>query len=267
MKGLFIKDFYVLRKIMLYYAVIVVVFAGLGVITDNPAFIFGISIASSIGITLSAMAYDERDGWTAYAVASGISAKSVVFEKYFMGLICPVLCTLFAIIIYVCMGNTAIIPEIISYALCYPIVIEAICLPIVNKTGVEKGRARRRLLLLGSEAASGGRFGFLRRTRRIERIRDDFRQLLRRQMLNVESHQTTLHLEHRRAEIGGKRFSDRRFRSLMAFAFGALVARVVLRPMSEEKLPSAARRHRSNLHLPISSRTIFSFFIQVVKKY
>ena len=39
------------------------------------------------------------------------------------------------------MGNTAIIPEIISYALCYPIVIEAICLPIVNKTGVEKGRA------------------------------------------------------------------------------------------------------------------------------
>lgn len=141
MKGLFIKDFYVLRKIMLYYAVIVVVFAGLGVITDNPAFIFGISIASSIGITLSAMAYDERDGWTAYAVASGISAKSVVLEKYFLGLICPVLCTLFTIIIYVCMGNTAIIPETISYALCYPIVIEAICLPIVNKTGVERGRA------------------------------------------------------------------------------------------------------------------------------
>lgn len=141
MKGLFIKDFYVLRKIMLYYAVIVVVFAGLGVITDNPGFIFGISIASSIGITLSAMAYDERDGWTAYAVASGISAKSVVLEKYLLGLICPVLCTLFTIIIYVCMGNTAIIPEIISYALCYPIVIEAICLPIVNKTGVEQGRA------------------------------------------------------------------------------------------------------------------------------
>ena len=90
---------------------------------------------------VAAMAYDERDGWTAYAVASGISAKSVVLEKYLLGLICPVLCTLFAIIIYVCMGNTAIIPEIISYALCYPVVIEAICLPIVNKTGVEKGRA------------------------------------------------------------------------------------------------------------------------------
>lgn len=141
MKGLFIKDFYVLRKMMLYFAVIIAVFSLLAAALKNVAFICGISFASATSVVFSAMSYDENDGWTAYVIASGINKKYIVLEKYLLGFSYCCICTVLNIIISVITKNIAVLPDIILYSLFYPVIVQALILPVIYKLGVEKGRA------------------------------------------------------------------------------------------------------------------------------
>ena len=115
MKGLFIKDFYVLRKMMLYFAVIIVVFSLLAAALKNVAFICGISFASATSVVFSAMSYDENDGWTAYVIASGINKKYIVLEKYLLGFSYCCICTVLNIIISVITKNIAVLPDMMPY--------------------------------------------------------------------------------------------------------------------------------------------------------
>lgn len=87
MRGLLIKDFYNIWKQGLWYAAMIAMFCGISVIAENPAFSATIGILASASVPLTAIAYEEKDGWQKFAAAGGLSAGTVVAEKYLLGIL------------------------------------------------------------------------------------------------------------------------------------------------------------------------------------
>ena len=69
MRGLLIKDFYNIWKQGLWYAAMIAMFCGISVIAENPAFSATIGILASASVPLTAIAYEEKDGWQKFAAA------------------------------------------------------------------------------------------------------------------------------------------------------------------------------------------------------
>lgn len=75
MKGLLRKDLYNIRKQLLWYLSMLVVFFILAVALDNLSFSVSISILISTSVPVTAIAYEEKENWQKFAVAGGLSAK------------------------------------------------------------------------------------------------------------------------------------------------------------------------------------------------
>ena len=71
MLGLLLKDLFNIRKQALWYAAMIVIFCVISAVLQNVAFASTIGILVTISIPLTAIAYEEKDGWQKFVVASG----------------------------------------------------------------------------------------------------------------------------------------------------------------------------------------------------
>lgn len=71
MLGLLLKDIYNVRKQAIWYLAMIALFCGLSIILKNVAFSSTIGILVTISMPLTAIAYEEKDGWQKFVVASG----------------------------------------------------------------------------------------------------------------------------------------------------------------------------------------------------
>lgn len=83
MSGLILKDLYNIRKQAIWYVVMIILFSVLSIVLKNAAFAYAIGILVTISIPLAAIAYEEKDGWQKFAIASGMDIKTIVGEKFF----------------------------------------------------------------------------------------------------------------------------------------------------------------------------------------
>ena len=86
MKGLFLKDFYNLRQLLLWYGVMMALFIAAAVISKNLSFMMGFGVFITISTASSSMAYDEKDNWYKFARACGLSPLAIAAEKYLLTL-------------------------------------------------------------------------------------------------------------------------------------------------------------------------------------
>lgn len=63
MKGLLLKDFYNVKNLILYYALVAAVFAVVSVVSSNIYFFCGFMIFISVGLVSSTISYDAQDKW------------------------------------------------------------------------------------------------------------------------------------------------------------------------------------------------------------
>ena len=75
MLGLLLKDFYNVRKQAAWYAAMIVLFCVISVALGNTAFASTIGILVTVSIPITAIAYEEKDGWQKFVVASGTRAR------------------------------------------------------------------------------------------------------------------------------------------------------------------------------------------------
>ncbi len=141
MKGLLRKDLYNIRKQLLWYLSMLVVFFILAVALDNLSFSVSISILISTSVPVTAIAYEEKENWQKFAVAGGLSAKEISGEKYLLGLIC---CTISSAVfgaafLIVGRGQNLNFSDFLI-PICMQILVLSANLPIVFRYGVEKGR-------------------------------------------------------------------------------------------------------------------------------
>lgn len=141
MKGLLIKDFYILTKQIKVFLIVLVIMA---IIPGNSMAAFAIIYATMLPIAI--MGYDERSKWDRYALMLPYSKRSLVLSKYIMGYICITAATLFIILSRIVYGmfkridlSVDILTEIIPLA-CVALFFLAVNLFFMFRFGVEKGR-------------------------------------------------------------------------------------------------------------------------------
>ena len=118
----------------------IVLFCALSVVLKNAAFAGTIGILAATAVPLSAVAYEEKDGWQKFAAAGGISARTAVAEKYLLG----ALAALFGCIGYfaslAAMGSGTENAAEWVLPVCMQFISLSVVLPLVFRFGVEKGR-------------------------------------------------------------------------------------------------------------------------------
>lgn len=140
MSGLILKDLYNIRKQAIWYVAMIILFSVLSIVLKNAAFAYAIGILVTISIPLAAIAYEEKDGWQKFAIASGMDIKTIVGEKIFLGVVFAIIGSVAYTIVVVIIGTEENrVTELIA-SICMQLLMLAAVLPIVFRFGAEKGR-------------------------------------------------------------------------------------------------------------------------------
>lgn len=87
MKGLLLKDWYMMKKTCRAYLLLIVVFLAASVWTDDNAFLVFYPCVLTGMIPVTLLSYDERSGWDRYCGALPCTRAEFVTGKYLMGLL------------------------------------------------------------------------------------------------------------------------------------------------------------------------------------
>ena len=141
MLGTIIKDFKNIFGQFIYYFVLMVVFMAVSVITKNIYYYMGAIVFFCVAVPLSALAYDEKDNWDKFALASGVTRNQLAVSRYLLGLLIflPMWAISFILVAAGGMWNIENLSVLLSYGGIALLTIDVI-LPVIFKIGVEKGR-------------------------------------------------------------------------------------------------------------------------------
>lgn len=146
MKGLLLKDFYMLKKYCKTYLLLVLVFLIASFYDSDNWFcyLYPCIFAGIIPITL--LGYDERSKWNEYCSVLPYTKTQIVSSKYLMGIFIQVIVVLLfvlSITLKMCISglfNIKALLSVTSVMICVFLCSTAFCLPFMFKFGVEKGR-------------------------------------------------------------------------------------------------------------------------------
>ncbi|MGN0487130.1 MAG: ABC-2 transporter permease [Acutalibacteraceae bacterium] len=146
MKGLLLKDFYMLKKYCRAYLLIAVVFIAVSFFSiENMFFVFYPCIFCSM-IPVNLLGYDERSRFLQYSGTLPYTKAQIVSGKYVIGLLAQLavlLATGVAQAVRMKMSRIfdfGDLVEIMLMTLVLSAVTSSVCLPFMFKWGVEKGR-------------------------------------------------------------------------------------------------------------------------------
>ena len=153
MKGLFLKDFYVAKKNLRTFLVMILAFSlGSLAVRDSGNFFLCYGIVMMPGITMSLISYDERYHWDTYAGVMPLNREQLVTEKYLLhlGMVLvwlPVLLVLQHFQQVPAFGGSPL--TLLVAGLNLGLLLPGILLPIIFALGTEKGRAGYYVVLFG----------------------------------------------------------------------------------------------------------------------
>ena len=146
MKGLLLKDWYMMKKYCRAYLVIAVVFIAVSLVnTDNMFFLFYPCMFCGM-IPDNLLAYDERSRWMQYSGTLPYTRAQIVSAKYLIGLLTQVVILVLTGIaqgVKMAVSGTFVLSDfmvLILLLLTVSTLTSSISLPFFFKFGVEKGR-------------------------------------------------------------------------------------------------------------------------------
>lgn len=146
MKGLLLKDFYMLKKFGKMYLVVCIIFLVLSAMSLDNLFLLFYPCLFAGMIPVNLLAYDERSKWDVYSATLPYSRAQIVSAKYLMGLFCQlaILCAIALIQGLKMLYTGTFLLDNYLMILCSVMTISfigsSITLPFMFKYGVEKGR-------------------------------------------------------------------------------------------------------------------------------
>lgn len=145
MKGLLLKDLYMMKAYCKSYVLMFVVFLAASFFGGNMFFIYYPCMISGM-IPVNLLSFDEQSRFIQYSASLPVSRALIVSEKYLLGLISQaavLIVTGIAQWIRMSINGTFAINEFIVIILSLQLVsflVSSIPLPLIFKNGVEKGR-------------------------------------------------------------------------------------------------------------------------------
>lgn len=146
MTGLILKDLLMLKKTLLYMAVITLVFSGVYTSMDNDYFVIGYLSILVVSIVSSSVSYDEFYHWDRYAAILPLSRRRIVGSKYLTALLLFAMGTAFGLAL---MGGATALRggrlslENLLFVFLTPmvgLVGVAVMLPVCYRFGAQQGR-------------------------------------------------------------------------------------------------------------------------------
>lgn len=146
MKGLLLKDWYMMKKYCRSYLVIAALFIAVSLVNaDNMFFLFYPCMFCGM-IPDNLLAYDERSRWTQYSATLPYTRAQLVSAKYIIGLLTQVSVLVLAGIsqgVKMAVSGAFVLSDfmvLMLLLLTVSTVTSSISLPFFFKLGVEKGR-------------------------------------------------------------------------------------------------------------------------------
>lgn len=146
MKGLLLKDWYMMKKYCRAYLLIAAVFIAVSLFSnDNLFFVFYPCLLCGM-IPVNLLGYDERSRWMQYSGTLPYTKAQIVSAKYLIGLLAQVamlFVTGLAQGIKMTVGGNFVFGEfavLMLLLLTMATLTSSISLPFISKLGVEKGR-------------------------------------------------------------------------------------------------------------------------------
>ena len=145
MKGLLLKDWYMMVKYCKAWMLILAVMMGASAFSEKPMLflMYPVMLAGLTAVTL--IAYDERSGWTTLSRAMPYSKAQLVSVKYIVTLLLLAMAAVLAVVGQLVRagtgaGNAGSMGGILGMLLSAGLVTPAVLLPLVFRFGVEKAR-------------------------------------------------------------------------------------------------------------------------------
>ena len=154
MKGLLIKDILNMKNYMKQLVLVLIFFIAYGIFLKNGTFV-GTKITLMLSMqVITTMSYDEYAKWDKYALTMNINRKDIIISKYIFFTISIIIGIVVGITTSIAINQIAKLDtgmnEIIVTSIVVPCVFAilfSIIIPVVFKTGVEKGRIVMMLIL------------------------------------------------------------------------------------------------------------------------
>lgn len=146
MKGLLIKDFYVLKKQLYVVGALMLFYLFYSISLKSPTMIGVAIILVSFLIPVTSLAYDDQSKWNQYALSLPMTRKTIVQSKYLLGAITTLLGVAFCAVgnvIILSLGSEMDAQTTWTVTVIYAEIgclMNALFLPVLLKFGAEKGR-------------------------------------------------------------------------------------------------------------------------------
>lgn len=155
MKGLIMKDFYVLAKTIKSYIFIIFIYAiFFGVMDGKIATAIFVSTIVIAMAPVNAIAYDEQSKWDKMVGTMPVSARDIVMAKYIFSLILSVaaaFCSALLAFIFDKFGSSTPFIDllaIMAMAIIVAVFYHSLLFPIIYKFGTTKGRLYSMLIMV-----------------------------------------------------------------------------------------------------------------------
>ena len=172
MTGLMLKDFLVMKKILLYYLFLMLVYSFFAFIgTFTYSIISGFAIIMGVMAPMSVFAYDEQAKWDKFAAATPVGRRGIVKARYlfsllllFGGGVLSILASMGVVAFGKAEADTWWEPIVVVLViLLLGVALNAVILPFLFKFGAEKSRVISIIIFV---AGFGGTFFLLTRLSR-----------------------------------------------------------------------------------------------------
>ena len=154
MKALLLKDFYVLRKQVWVYAIIVLAW---GVVPQ--AWLNLLAVVYGSMIPYSAMAYDQQSRWNTFARMLPYREKDIVLSRYVLGWLCTAVggaaVLVFQNVLSLFSPRFGCSPWTVLAASCVGLLLLDINVPLMLRYGTEKARWVSKLVIILACASTG----------------------------------------------------------------------------------------------------------------
>ena len=149
MRGLLLKDWYLIKKYCWSLYLMDVVFIALSLFATDSLFIYTYPYLFAGFVPMTLYAYDEREKWKAYAAALPVSRRQYVSGKYLIGLLSIAAVLLLSLVVHTAVYLAApgrILDYLLDFLSILPacaamgFLAPALSLPLMFRFGAEKAR-------------------------------------------------------------------------------------------------------------------------------
>ena len=154
MKGLLLKDLYVMKRELRAFLFIIVFFTAFSFVGKNNSFFMFYGLIMLPIVNISLISYDERSHWDSFLETTPISRSTAVSEKYLLNLLLLLLWSPVVIAFYLIQSDSLGSPlQILCICVYMALFFPAVLYPFIFALGSEKGRFAYFIFIFAAMAA------------------------------------------------------------------------------------------------------------------